>query len=75
MSAEAIIVRFLDAVYILLLTTGLQFILHTQNIKRVFLGLIYSIVSLFQFRRKIFSFENRKYHLHLRDNNLIVTIW
>ena len=55
-SAEAITVRFLDAVYILLLTTGLQFILHKQNIKCVFLGLIYSIVPLFQFRRKIFSF-------------------
>ena len=55
-SAEAIIVRFLDTVYSLLLTTGLRFILHTQNIKRVFLGLIYSIVPLFQFRRKIFSF-------------------
>ena len=47
-SAEAIIVRFLDAVYILLLTTGLQFILHKQNNMR------------FNSVERYFLFENRK---------------
>ena len=65
-SAEAIIVKFLNIAYRLLLTTGLQFILHTQNIRRVSLRLLYFIVPLFQLRRKIFSlpFENIKYPLH-----------
>ena len=71
-SAESIIVRCLNTVYSLLLTTDLQFILYTQNIKRVFLGLLYSIYPYFNSVERYFPFENRKYHLHRRDNNLIV---